>query len=200
MPHSAAYGLVLNLAGIEMRDDGNSIVTMTREDLPELRLASGLITIPETGKLFQQLHSYPVGSTGKELAARARGSKFLISPVRREFLIGYDGLIGVETDDDSLKSVITANLEGVNNEPRYGLPFLGDNNFLIDQIDMLEEPLPAHWYTRQLSSKSGVVRSSRLTVNIDRIDNSKTISYLFAQSKTKEVYPPESAWTRVPSK
>src|SRR6185503_3793783 len=94
MPPSTAYGLILNLAGFEMRGPMNGVTTEIKAGLPMLRIAVGVISRPELFSLYQQLHSYPVGASGKELSARTHGAKFWIVPVRREFLVGYNGMIG----------------------------------------------------------------------------------------------------------
>ena len=77
IPPSAAFGLILNLAGIEMRDSTPGVTTLIRSDLPHLQLAIGIPLkesqtgefLPETKSeictLYQQLHSYPVGASGK---------------------------------------------------------------------------------------------------------------------------------------
>src|SRR5437762_13130152 len=102
MPPSTAFGLVLNLAGIEMRMLTPRSTTLIRDDVPKLRIAIGIASSAERGSLYQQLHSYPVGNSGKELAARTHGAKYWIVPVRRELLIGLDAIIGVESEDDGL--------------------------------------------------------------------------------------------------
>jgi CRISPR-associated protein Cas5t len=90
---SAAYGLALNLAGIETRrDDGLSAMTLTRFILPPARIALGADPEnprgphPAVQTLYQQLHNYPVGTSGKERKDDAKGNKYNITPVRREFL------------------------------------------------------------------------------------------------------------------
>ena len=75
---------------------------MIRDDVPKLRIAIGVVSPAESGSLYQQLHSYPVGNSGKELAARTHGAKYWILPVRREVLIGLDGIIGVESEENGL--------------------------------------------------------------------------------------------------
>src|SRR3954447_17182577 len=76
---SAAYGLALNLAGIETRrDDGLSAMTVTRFGLPPARIALGADPawpLPAIQSLFQQLHNYPVGASGKDRKDDARGNK-----------------------------------------------------------------------------------------------------------------------------
>ena len=211
MPPSAAFGLVLNLASIEMRDPTPGPTTLIRKDLPCLKLALGIPyrvlsdyeALPETESevctLYQQLHSYPVGASGKELKARTHGAKYWITPVRRELLVGLDMVLGVQGDSDLLERVVQG-LNGELNEPRYGLPFAGDNNFLFDQINVLEEPPLACWYVRMKSDDSPMRDSYRLTVGINRANNSKTRSLLYAPIEEPTVEPPDSAWTWTPRK
>src|SRR5579872_2324953 len=87
---SAAYGLLLNLAGIETRlreeDDGHPgtvPTTLMRSGLPAVKLALGKPTeadYPRMATMFQQLHNYPVGASGNERAATTFGNKYNISP------------------------------------------------------------------------------------------------------------------------
>jgi CRISPR-associated protein Cas5t len=199
MPPSAAFGLVLNLAGIEMRGNLDCQTTLIREDIPCLKLAIG--TIPETESevctLYQQLHSYPVGASGKELKERTHGAKFWITPVRREFLVNLDMILGIYADPEILVRV-KQGLRGELNDHRYGLPFAGDNSFLFDQIDVLDEPPKTIWYIQMQPDDPPMRGSYRLTVGIDRADNSKTTSYLYAPSEISTSEPPAYAWTWTP--
>src|ERR1017187_95754 len=78
---SAAYGLALNLAAVESRfDDGKSPMTLMRRDLPALEMALGAVTLPEVHSIYQQLHNYPVGASGKERAGDCKGAKYNIQP------------------------------------------------------------------------------------------------------------------------
>src|SRR5689334_18530340 len=76
---SAAYGLVLNVAGVETRlrkeepgHGGAAPASLTRPGLPRMRLAVG--AAPADGRepyplvqtAYQQLHNYPVGASGQE--------------------------------------------------------------------------------------------------------------------------------------
>lgn len=199
IPPSTAYGLVLNLAGIEMRDVTPGVTTLIRTDLPALRIAVGIISAPERNTLYQQLHSYPVGASGKELSAKTHGAKFWITPVRREILSGYDGMIGVQTEDADLLAQVKRGLRGELDSPRYGLPFAGDNNLLIDRIDVVDEPPMTRWYARMLPDDPPRKGSCRLTVGIHRTDNSRTSSLLCAPLENPQSTPPEAAWTWVPT-
>ncbi len=199
MPPSAAFGLVLNLAGVEMRDGLDRPTTLIRADVPCLKLAIGIVPglKSEVCTLYQQLHSYPVGASGKELAARTHGAKYWIVPVRREFLVGLDMVLGVQADQELLQKV-RQGLRGELNALRYGLPFAGDNNFLFDRIDILDEVPPTLWYIKMQPDDPPMRKSYRLTVGIDRADNSKTTSYLYAPLDELTSEPPETAWTWTP--
>jgi CRISPR-associated protein Cas5t len=210
MPPSAAFGLVLNLAGIEMRDSAPGVTTLIRKDLPCLKLAIGIparalangTNIPETDSevctLYQQLHTYPVGESGKkDLKPRTHGAKYWIAPVRREVLMGLDMMLGVQADNTLLERV-QLGLIGQLDTPRYGLPFAGDNNYLFDQIDIVKVLPLTCWYVKIQPDGQLMRYSYRLTVGIDRADNSKTTSFLYAPIDIPSTEPPIHAWTWTP--
>ncbi len=201
MPPSAALGLVLNLAGIEMRTGLEQVTTQIRQDIPHLELAIGAVdgSESEISTLYQQLHSYPVGSSGKELKEKTHGAKYWIVPVRRELIVGLDIIIGIR-EFEGLFERIRQGLRGELNDRRYGLPFAGDNNFLFDRIDVMDSPLLTHWYEKMEVDSEPRKRSQRLTVGIDRLDNSKTTSHLFAPISEPSIYPPLNAWIWTPKK
>lgn len=197
IPPSAAWGLVLNLAGIETRDKAPTAITLRKSDVPQFQVAIGEVREPQVNSLYQQLHGYPVGNSGKELAALAHGSKFWIVPVRREILTDIDLVVGVRDDDGTLESMVRNGLSGQN--ARYGLPFLGDNNFLIDRVEVLSEPPIASWFCHIEDDRIEPVRNTcRLTIDIDREDSAKTKSDIFYRTNDRSSVPPESAWTWVP--
>ncbi len=195
---SAAYGLVLNVAGIDMRNETGKEMTEIRQGLPEFRLAMAALSFPFQHSLLQQLHNYPVGgSTGKDHAPKVKGSKYNIGPVRRSFLSDIKAYIAVE-GDQPFENTVIANLNG-GDSGRYGLPFLGDNNFLIDRLEPVRRMKAAYWYVPVLSQEEDPLKKgvTRLTTSIDRSDMSKTRSALFApvSSPTEEI--PEEAWVCV---
>jgi CRISPR-associated protein Cas5t len=207
MPHSAAYGLVLNLAGIEMRVGMNEKTTRIKEtvrdysfeeeNIPSLEIAIGDMENTSRGSVYQQLHDYPPSPKEAQLL-RAKGTKPRILPTRREFLIGLNVVIGIKTNIPEFKQKI---LDGMNGsiETRYGLPFAGDNNFLFDTIGILDEPnIPATWYYPVSPDEIPETETVRLTVGINRLDNSETTAPLFAVTKEKSVYPPPNAWVWTP--
>ena len=192
---SAAYGLLLNIAGIEMReDDGKSPMTLIRKDLPGFKIALGALSFPSLHSIYQQLHNYPVGTSGKEHAPLTKGSKYNIIPVRRTFLRGIQAYVCID-DDNEFELLIREGLKG-KVKHRYGLPFLGDNNFLLDRIEIVEERKAACWYVPAIEGDMPE-RVSRLTISIDRADMSKTVSRLFQPLKPASKDIPESAWIEV---
>ena len=198
IPPSAAYGLICNLGGIETRGDLASMTTPMRTDVPPLRLAIGGLSAPEVSTLYQQLHSYPVGNSGKELKPRARGAKYWIAPVRREVLAGFSAILGVRSPDPAILERIAKGLHGEGDWKRYGLPFAGDNQFLFDRIDVLPGPVPAYWYAPLAADGELRRGSTRLTIGIDREDASKSTAAVYAPLSEPATEPPEDAWTWVP--
>jgi len=198
IPHSAAWGLVLNLAGIDIRINENNAITEIDPKAPKLLIAIGSVSAGEKNTLYQQLHSYPVGTSGKDIAERTKGAKYWIAPVKRELLVGFDAMIGIQTDDKLLVEKIERGLCGELDIARYGLPFAGDNNLLFDQIEVVSSPEPANWYTPVEQNDSPRRDSCRLSIKIDRTDSSKSRSLLFAPEIARSQTPPESAWIWTP--
>ncbi len=194
---SAAYGLILNAAGVDMRSiDEDLPMTVIRGGLPSVRLAIAAIEFPALHSLFQQLHNYPVGTTGKERAGATKGAKYNIIPVRRELLSGLKAYICLDGNSE-LEALLLEGLAGKGRQ-RYGLPFLGDNNFLIDRFEPVSDPLPAYWYEMVDESEEGVRdRVTRLSITIDRADMSRSRSALFAPTETKMTEPPPKAWVEI---
>ena len=85
------YGLLLNLAAIEQRAALTTPVTLIRDNLPEIEIAIAQIKAPELAILSQQLHQYPVGASGAELAKKTHGAKYWIAPVCREVIVNLAG-------------------------------------------------------------------------------------------------------------
>jgi CRISPR-associated protein Cas5t len=207
---SAAYGLVLNIAGIESRlreeeeaHDGRTPASLTRLGLPTVRIALGAPAngdgdpYPLVQTIYQQLHNYPVGTSGQERADSAKGNKYNITPVRREFLSRLRAVICVD-DNLELEDRVRRGLRGEFNSNRYGVPFLGDNQFLVDRLEERSTTPKAHWFER-ITEASGPprLRTTRLTIRIDRADLSRTISALFAPTETATTTIPDEAWTEI---
>lgn len=78
-------------------------------------------------------------------------------------------------------------------EPRYGLPFAGDNNFLFNSIELIDSPPMARWYfPLQQGERSPEHGYCRLTVWIDRADSSNTLVQVFAPSSFC-LHPPSNS-------
>src|SRR5262245_41167424 len=205
---SAAYGLLLNVAGIESRlregeagRDGGVPASLMRPGLPAARLALGAPKgdrpYIRVATVYQQLHNYPVGSSGQERAEAARGNKYNITPVRRELLSDLRAFVVVDAPELEIR--VLRGLRGELNEGRYGLPFLGDNNFLLDRLEE-RPPVPeAHWYEQVTGSAPGGPRpgTTRLTILIDRADLSRTTSALFAPTEHATTTIPDAAWVDI---
>jgi CRISPR-associated protein Cas5t len=199
MPPSAAWGLVLNLAAIDTRGEAAGVSTGTDPRAPPLRIAVGTPGPSSLSTLYQQLHSYPVSAKQSEdLAAKAHGQKYHIAPVRRGLVVDADVVLGVQTETSGLLDRVVRGLAGELNHERYGLPFAGDNNLLIDTIEVLAEAPPCFWYERLSDPDAPRRGSTRLTVRIDRADSGRTESPLFAPTPTALAAPPEAAWVWTP--
>jgi CRISPR-associated protein Cas5t len=211
---SNVYGILLNLAGIEQRTNLDQPVTLIRDDLPEIEIAIAervilchssnssdkeeVVASSETAILSQQLHTYPVGNSGKELAQKTYGAKYWIAPVRREVLVNLDLVIGIRAEQE-LYQRIQQGLHGELDQSRYGLPFAGDNNFLFNEIEEIQQPSMARWYCPLRENTSPRPGTCRLTTWIDRADNTKTQIGVFIPSDFLSS-PPNSAWISVPPK
>lgn len=197
--YSAAYGLLLNVAGIEMRyDDGKSVMTLIRTNLPKLKLALGALSFPLQHSIYQQLHNYPVGEeTGRRYKAGAMANKYNITPTRRAFLSNIRAYVAVDGSNE-FESEVLAGLRGKSSRT-YGLPFVGDSNFLPDKLEQVTQREPAFWYVPLTpDSASGMrERVTRLTITIDRADMSRTTSSLFAPTEQAQIEIPENAWVPV---
>jgi CRISPR-associated protein Cas5t len=173
--------------------------TLMRPGLPKVRLAVGkpdTAEFPRVQTVFQQLHNYPVGSSGQERADDAKGNKYNITPVRREYLSDLKAVVAVDADAVFEQRVRDGLLSPSAN--RYGVPFLGDNAFLIDYLKLVDAP-KACWYERiaEPTSTGPRQRTTRLTVWIDRADLSRTQSALYAPSDNPSMEVPEAAWTLI---
>ncbi len=209
---TAAYGLLLNVAGYESRLTENDPAypeksgvpaSLTRLGLPACRLAVGMpadgeADFPKVQTLYQQLHNYPVGSSGAERAASTFGNKYNITPVRRELLVNLRAVVCVDGHAE-LEDRVRRGLNGEWNAGRYGLPFLGDNNFLPDRLEVRADCPPCRWYEQVTAhgDDGPRPRTTRLTTWIDRADLSQTKSALYAPGPEATAEPPPEAWTAI---
>lgn len=226
-PPSALYGLVLNLLGVEMRGPLGPDPTGVRDDLPYFEVASaavgadpsrhsfgavgdGLRLMPGKGVLFQQLHALPVGSTNKHRIPLTKGNKHHISPGRRQLLCGVRGVCVVKGESEFESRLRAAlketpwNLES--GAPRYGLPFLGDNSFMLEELESvdLNSDLEVEWIVRTDPESDddfdGDLQARapfRLTLWTDRAGMKTTRSAFFVASSGRLSTIPAQAWVRV---
>ena len=144
MTYSAAYGFLLGLAGINSRDP------LVKSAYINTRIALGTFNLPRKGRVLQQLHK---GKASIEDTERAKGRKPKIDIFWKELL--YDGLEGyIGLDNPELEPLIT---QGINNPQSinyWGLPFMGDNNFFVEKLDIVQEVKECQWFSLLKSSTS----------------------------------------------
>jgi CRISPR-associated protein Cas5t len=146
--------------------------------------------------IYQQLHNYPVGTSGEARAPTTFGNKYNITPVRRELLVHLRAILVLDGNAD-VEEGVRHGLSGGSPGARYGLPFLGDNAFLPDRIQTLQAIPKANWYERVSEEQATIrPRTTRLTIWIDRADTSRTKSQLYAPSELTNVVP-QAAWTDI---
>lgn len=183
LTHSAAYGLLLGLAGIE-RDK--------KQDFTDARIAVGVIgeNLPKRGSIYQQLHS-AIGANVADFE-RTKGTKPNIRPVVREVLISLEGYIGL--DHAELEQRVSDGIDKPEGLNCWGIPFLGDNNFFLEKLEVSNLPHKScRWFTRYTNEQ--VVEGERLhylSVWTDYEDNSRSHSLLFSLSQESEKPPPKS--------
>lgn len=192
---SALYGLVLNLAGYEMRDGGT---------LPQLELASGLRVTQGPAHSFS-----PAQESPRQFARRGsseglpRRQSLLTHAARSEFLLGLRGVCLVRGDEELQEWLLEALEEPTqeleSGQQRYGLPFLGDNNFFLEEL----APLPEREESVQWLVDAKVVepddgeRSLALTTWVDREETTGTRFQRFVCRPGRLREPLEEAWVSV---
>lgn len=233
VPPSVLYGLLLNIAGIEMRAVLGPGPTETRADLPRFRIASGavpaqssdhsfasltgLTRMPGRGVLLQQLHTVPVGSSSKERIPLTKGNKHHIAPARRELLTALRGVCVVEGPAE-FEALITKSLSEPpdshqSDSERYGLPFLGDNNFFLEHLELLTPgDQQVDWLVlsdpKEESDEEDDEDDSneifsedsfpfRLTIWADRTGMKGTRDAMFRRRSGSLRHPPAEAWIEV---
>lgn len=225
-PPSALYGLILNLMGVEMRGPLGPDPTGVKDGLPRFEIASAAVgphpsrhsfnvvadgegLLPGKGVLFQQLHALPVGSTNKHRIPLTKGNKHHISPGRRQLLCGVRGVCVVRAAPELEARLAEAlqetpwTLEG--GAARYGLPFLGDNSFMLEELESTElTDLPAEWLVRldpeaddDFEGDLEARAPFRLTLWADRAGMKTTRSAFFEVRPGSLAHIPPAAWVSV---
>lgn len=193
---SSAYGLLLNIAGIDVRaSSGKGKVGR----LPALEVAIGEVAPGVVGSLLQQLHCYTAGESDEAFrkkslggAGKDTGTKIWISPIRRELLCDFEVVLGVRAEEKflaRLREGLSGTLE------RYGFPFAGDNNCLFESLEELWVPPTIPWWVRVTQARAHP-RLARLPVSVDHADSTKTAVGTFLPSPPAAL-PPRAAWTAI---
>ena len=81
--------------------------------------------------------------------------------------------------------------------PHYGIPFLGDNNFMIDVLREEPDPKPAYWYRRITNELGSMTGRCRLTAWIDRADMTRTVAFLYVPTEGPVSDIPDESWTPI---
>lgn len=219
-PPSALYGLILNLLGIEMRGPLGPDPTGVRAGLPRFELASAALgaekrrhsfcsastegALPGKGVLFQQLHALPVGATNKHRIPLTKGNKHHISPGRRQLLWGVRGLCvvrGEEALESRLREALSETVwELESGATRYGLPFLGDNSFMLEELAEADLGLQheVEWLVSSESEDDDDMSTPfRLTLWADRAGMKTTRTAFFKTQPGLSNRVPNGAWVRV---
>lgn len=219
LSHSAAYGLILNILGIEMREAGTFAPTLTKADLPRFRIAlASLSGLPRQQRLLTHVHT-TLQSGHAEKSAAAHGHKYHIIPVRRSFLSKLSCLCLIDSPDMDL-----ARLQQAVEDPgdkldsggaRYGLPFLGDNSYFLERLEVLDpssEEREVDWVVKapfevaqdldpwsQLENESDFQKQTpfRLTAWAARKGTQETRVGEFVWQRGRGSHPPDDAWVEV---
>lgn len=205
IPHSSAYGLALNLAGIEMKSDvpkkySGSYVFYPAINTPKLEVAVGLISCGGFGALTHQYHRFvvtyrstkenprpsPKGNTNTTLVAKEYGGrKFDIGIIQREYLSDFHGVIAVRGNQNLVEKII----EGTN-ICYGGIPYSGQRNLFFSEINCVNN-VSAYWFS---AKKQNITKAVNLTSSIDRADTTKTKRKIWYIMDEMLITPPDSSW------
>lgn len=189
---TAAWGLILNGAGIEARKDVNEPVTLTAPDAPDLQIAVGQVATGTIQNLYQQLHAYEVSPSAREkhLRVGCKGAKYHITPKYRDVLVGLDCVLGVRGPTEVLDRLVIGLDGGLDH---YGIPFAGDNNFFLERFELVTTALAARWCE---TIDTPVHGAFRLPVWNDRA-RSEHNQYQMFQFTAPTATVPDRAWVLV---
>lgn len=178
--HSAAYGLLLGLAGIEREDKGK---------FADARIVIGRKHPPKKGRIFQQLID------GKRQLALDGGGDFNLRPFWREVLYDIEGYVGL--DHPELEESLDKGIRQPSTINYWGLPFMGDNNFFLERADIHQTPTSCQWFDVFKGEKlSRRERLHFLSVWTDYNKAAESRGLLFFLTEERES-PPETAWIRL---
>lgn len=215
IPHSAAYGLVLNLAGIEIKG-----VNCENINTPMLEIAVGLVSYDNVSCLIHQYHKYTqsygnkyspyewvknddgtytlkeeIKKKGKQKTSLSdvkkqyHGRKWGIGIIKREYLIDYHGVIGVKGDSEIINKI----KEGIDNCVG-SIPYAGQSNLMFSHLNI--ENTEAYWLVTELldDDDNDEVKSVQLTTEVNRIKSNKTLRKTFYINNEMSSEPYEKSW------
>jgi CRISPR-associated protein Cas5t len=180
LTHSAAYGILLGLAGIE-RD--------LKKKFAGARLALGSLRVPTIGRSLQLLIQ------GKRTLEEHGGGNFKLRPFLREVLCDIEGYIAL--DHHELETLVRQGIDEPSTVPYWGLPFMGDNNFFIERLETKTGIEPCQWLCELRDDAMPLgEKLFYLSVWTDYVGNEKSDSRLFYLSENNNS-PPPTAWISI---
>ena len=146
LSHTTLYGLLCNLAGVEMRVyDPNFKNMAIRTDLPKIGIRVGYVSLPMHSRLFEHtLKKMKNGDKKSEIGDVGKACRQFIKPKRTDYLTKLDLYVEVSARSELIDR-IRRYITGVNvdtilgtDKVRYGLPFIGTNNCTVQSIDIVD--------------------------------------------------------------
>lgn len=178
--HSAAYGFLLGLAGIDRE---------RKEEFVDAKLAIACTRLPGVGRCFQQLI--------RDRRVLDDGGKLTLRPFWREVLCNVEGFIGL--DHPALEDLVEKGINEPTSLTYWGLPFMGDNNLLLETVEVRSQPERCRWFYP--FSGEPLPRGDRLyylSVWTDYEKTERSSSLLFALSEMKDCLPEnDKAWVSI---
>jgi CRISPR-associated protein Cas5t len=216
IPHSAAYGLVLNLAGIEIKGDKiesmcGSFKCKRNTNTPNLGIAVGFVSFDGISCLIHQYHKYTQSYSCLSpyeweenqdgtfsVKENTKGVKSSISNLKKDYQ-GRKWSIGI------VKREYLTNYHGVIGvrgdkflieKIKHGIdecfgsiPFAGDRNLMFSKIS-INNP-EANWLS---TKKIQNCKSLELSTKIDRVNSHRTVREIFYIDDKKSNKPSEFSW------
>jgi len=179
--YSAAYGLLLGLAGIERERKAEFIGA---------RIALGCTRLPRVGRTFQLLIQ------GKRELADT-GGEFNLRPFWRELICDLEGWIGL--DHPLLEQLVEKGVTEGASLDYWGVTFMGDNSLFVEKIEVEEQPQPCRWFGPFSGQRLPLgERLYYLSVWTDYRKSSDSSSRLFALSPIKQsLDKDDEAWIKI---
>lgn len=161
----------------------------------ELLTVSPVSVYPKVQSVAQHIQITPKGSLTADERAKAKGRKVRTETVRREFLSGIRGVCYLRGDEDIESRVVSA-LKAPTEGDRYGVPFLGDNNFFLEELELVPQREEAVQWLVDAGDGENIERPIRLTNWVDRMSE-ETRYGRFVTLPGSILEPPPGAWVKV---